>query len=280
MRTFHVGGVAGLDITHGLPRIEELFEARPPKGKAILAEADGEISNIEDRDTVRVITLKVEGEVKSAKAKTKAKTAKAKASPKHIEYEIPRSALVLVKIGDKVKAGDQLSEGHADIKELAQYKGSEEVMRHIIREVQKIYMAEGAAIHDKHVEVIVRQMFSRVRVTDAGDAPDLVMGEVLEKSRFLELNRALKKAGKTPAKAKQLLLGITRVALSTESFLSAASFQDTSRVLVNAAIEGKVDTLRGLKENVIIGRLIPAGAGQEDREQPEADAGGDEETEA
>ena len=277
MRTFHVGGVAGLDITHGLPRIEELFEARPPKGKAILAEADGEIVNIEDRDAFRVISLKVEGEMKT---KRKAKSAKSKAAPKHVEYEVPRSALVLVKVGDKVKAGDQLSEGHADIKELAQYKGSEEVMRHIIREVQKIYMAEGAAIHDKHVEVIVRQMFSRVRVTDAGEAADLVMGEVLEKSRFLELNRALKKAGKTPARAKQLLLGITRVALSTESFLSAASFQDTSRVLVNAAIEGKVDTLRGLKENVIIGRLIPAGAGQEDRIQPEADTSNGDETDA
>jgi DNA-directed RNA polymerase subunit beta' len=261
MRTFHVGGVAGLDITHGLPRVEELFEARPPKGKAMIAEADGEIVDIEDRETIRVISLKVTGELKTKRRKS----IKTKKNVKHIEYEVPRSALVLVKVGQKVAAGEQLSEGHVDLKELVKFRSSEEVMRHIIREVQKIYMAEGAAIHDKHIEVIVRQMFSRVRVTDSGDAVDLVMGEVIEKSRFLELNRALKKDGKRPAKSKQLLLGITRVALSTESFLSAASFQDTARVLVNAAIEGKVDTLRGLKENVIIGRLIPAGeSGQEE----------------
>jgi DNA-directed RNA polymerase subunit beta' len=203
----------------------------------------------------------VEGEIKAAKKRTKTKQ-----TEKHLEYVVPRSALVLTKVGDKVSAGDQLSEGHVDLKELIQFKGSEEVQRHIIREVQKIYMAEGAAIHEKHIEVIVRQMFSRVKVTDPGDAADIVIGEVLEKSRFLEINRTLKREGKNPAKAKQLLLGITRVALSTESFLSAASFQDTSRVLVQAAIEGKVDTLRGLKENVIIGRLIPAGASEEEVE--------------
>jgi DNA-directed RNA polymerase subunit beta' len=260
MRTFHTGGVAGLDITHGLPRVEELFEARPPKGKAVIAGADGEITNIEHKETANIITLRAEGEIKAIKRRV---AKGAKKDPKVLEYSVPRSALVLVKVGDKVKAGDQLSEGHVDLKELVMYKGSDEVMAHIIREVQKIYAAEGSSMHDKHIEVIVRQMFSRVKVTDAGDAQDIVMGEVLEKSRFLELNRALKKDGKNPAKAKQLLLGITRVALSTESFLSAASFQDTSRVLVAAAIEGKTDTLRGLKENVIIGRLIPAGASNE-----------------
>ncbi len=280
MRTFHTGGVAGLDITHGLPRVEELFEARPPKGKAVIAGADGEITNIEHKESANIITLRAEGEVKAVKRRV-AKGA-AKKDPKVIEYSVPRSALVLVKVGDKVKAGDQLSEGHVDLKELIVYKGSDEVMAHIIREVQKIYAAEGSSMHDKHIEVIVRQMFSRVKVTDAGDAQDLVMGEVLEKSRFLEINRALKKDGKNPAKAKQLLLGITRVALSTESFLSAASFQDTSRVLVAAAIEGKTDTLRGLKENVIIGRLIPAGAAEEqgvhaERRKVLAEGGGDEE---
>jgi DNA-directed RNA polymerase subunit beta' len=164
-----------------------------------------------------------------------------------------------VKVGDKVKAGDQLSEGHIDLKELLEHKGSLEVTRHIINEVQRIYSAEGASINNKHIEIIVKQMFSRVRIKDSGDAPDFVMGEIIEKSKFLEVNRQLKRDGRTPAKAQQLLLGITRVALSTESFLSAASFQDTARVLVKAAIEGKVDPLRGLKENVIIGRLIPAG---------------------
>ena len=251
MRTFHIGGVAGLDITHGLPRVEELFEVRPPKGKAILAGADGTILKIEEHGTLKTLTLKVTGEraIKTGRAKAR--------QVKEIEYSVSRSALLYVKVGDKVKAGNQLSEGHVDIRELLEFKGAPEVARHIINEIQKIYMAEGAAINNKHIEVIVRQMFSRVKVRDAGDAPDLVMGEIIEKSKFLEVNRELKRAGKTPAKAEQLLLGITRVALSTESFLSAASFQDTARVLVKAAIEGKVDPLRGLKENVIIGRLIP-----------------------
>ncbi len=274
MRTFHTGGVAGLDITHGLPRVEELFEARPPKGKAVIAAADGEIVNIESKETAHILTMRVEGELKTAKRRASAKGGsasggKTKKDTQTLEYTVPRSALVLVKTGDKVKAGDQLSEGHVDLKELIQFKGSEEVMEYIINEVQKIYAAEGSSMHEKHIEVIVRQMFSRVKVTDAGDAPDLVIGEVLEKSRFLEINRMLKKEGKNPAKAKQLLLGITRVALSTESFLSAASFQDTARVLVAAAIEGKVDTLRGLKENVIIGRLIPAGTPEEQGRQAE-----------
>ncbi|MEK7608012.1 MAG: DNA-directed RNA polymerase subunit beta' [Patescibacteria group bacterium] len=275
MRTFHTGGVAGLDITHGLPRIEELFEARPPKGKAVLSASDGVVEAVEERESFKVIVVRVEGELrKRTKTKKPAPGTKAKKGDvKQIEYPIPRSVLTLVKTGDKVKAGDQLSEGSIDLKELLQFRGSHEVMRHIIGEVQRIYMAEGAAIHDKHIEVIVRQMFSRVRVTHAGDAGEIVMGEVLEKSKFLELNRALKKDGKTPAKARQLLMGITRVALTTESFLSAASFQDTSRVLVGAAIEGRVDTLRGLKENVIIGRLIPAGSGYKVPEITEAAPG-------
>jgi len=162
-------------------------------------------------------------------------------------------------VGDEVKLGQKLSEGNLDLREILEYRGSSEVIRYIVNEVQRIYGAEGASINNKHIEIIARQMFSRVRIKDAGDAPDLVMGEVMERSRFLEVNRELKKQGKNMARAQQLLLGITRVALSTESFLSAASFQDTARVLVKAAIEGRVDSLRGLKENVIIGRLIPAG---------------------
>ncbi|MEK7110413.1 MAG: DNA-directed RNA polymerase subunit beta', partial [Patescibacteria group bacterium] len=249
MRTFHTGGVAGLDITHGLPRVEELFEIRPPKGKAIMAVADGDVMNVEERGNAKVLTLRIAASLATKNGK-KAKKAK------DIEYLVPRSALIYAHIGDKVKMGDQLSEGHVDLKEFFQYRGAAELARHVINEVQKIYMAEGASINNKHIEVIVRQMFSRVRIKDAGDAPDFVMGEIIEKSKFLEVNRDLRKNGKALAKAQQLLLGVTRVALSTESFLSAASFQDTARVLVKAAIEGRVDQLRGLKENVIIGRLI------------------------
>ena len=252
MRTFHLGGVASSDITYGLPRVEELFEARPPKGKAMLAEADGEIVNIEETGNLKIIAIKFNEPKKSSK--------RSKKMTDSAEYSVHRSTVLRVKIGDKVKAGDQLSEGHVDLRELFGLKGSAEVIRYIISEVQGVYSSQGASMNNKHIEIIVRQMFSRVRVTDAGDAQDLVMGEIVEKSRFLEINRILKKSGKVPAKAKQLLLGITRVALSTESFLSASSFQDTARVLVNAAVEGKVDTLRGLKENVIIGRLIPAGS--------------------
>jgi DNA-directed RNA polymerase subunit beta' len=251
MRTFHTGGVAGLDITHGLPRVEELFELRPPKGKAVLAAGDGEVVRVEERGNSKVIGLKLHA---TKTAKTRGRSAKK--TGKEVEYLIPRSALVYVKAGDAVKMGEQLSEGHVDLREYFDMKGPEELARHIINEVQKIYMAEGASINNKHIEVIVRQMFSRVRVKDAGDSSDLVVGEIIEKPKFLEANRELRRQGKTPAKGQQLLLGITRVALSTESFLSAASFQDTARVLVKAAIEGRVDPLRGLKENVIIGRLI------------------------
>ena len=252
MRTFHVGGVAGADITHGLPRVEELFEVRPPKGRAILAGADGHIEKVEERGNFKVIFLAISGD------KTTAKVRRGKNS-KVLEYSIPRSTLMFVKVGDTVKRGQQITEGNIDLRELLEYRGSSEVIRYIIGEVQKIYGAEGASINNKHIEIIARQMFSRVRIKDAGDAPDLVMGEVLERSRFLEINRGLKHQDKRLAKAQQLLLGVTRVALSTESFLSAASFQDTARVLVKAAIESRTDSLRGLKENVIIGRLIPAG---------------------
>lgn len=263
MRTFHIGGVAGLDITHGLPRVEELFEVRPPKGKAIIAAEDGKIENIEERGTLKIITVTLTGERKTAKGRKK--------SAKQIEYSVPRSVMLKINIGDEVKAGDQLSEGNLDLRELLEHKGELAVIRHIVSEVQKIYTSEGASINNKHIEVIVRQMFSRVKIKDSGEAEDLVMGEILEKSKFLEVNRGLKKNGRVPAKAQQLLLGITRVALSTESFLSASSFQDTARVLVKAAIEGRIDPLCGLKENVIIGRLIPVGEhGEDDRNSNDA----------
>ncbi len=243
MRTFHIGGVAGVDITQGLPRVEEIFEARPPKGRAFMAEDDGKVESIEEKGLLKVIRVAPE----SSKAAV-------------MEYPIPRTAEVLVKIGADVKKGDQLCEGHLDIKELLKLRGAEAVQRYIVNEVQRIYVSEGAAINNKHIEVIIRQMFSRVKIKEAGDS-DFVPGEIIEKPKFLEVNRALKRAGKAPAKARQMLMPITKVALSTESFLSAASFQETARVLITAATEGKVDILRGLKENVIIGRLIPVGTG-------------------
>ncbi len=245
MRTFHTGGVAGVDITHGLPRVEEIFEVRPPKGKAILSPVDGILEAVEERGSLKVLKLAVKGE----KVKLKDK-----------EFSVHRSATLFINIGDKVKRGDQLSEGHVDLRELLELKGVRQVERYIINEVQKIYMSEGASINNKHIEVIIKKMFSRVKIKDAGDAENLVAGEIVEKDRMLEVNRDLKKQGLRSAKGEELLLGVTRIALSSESFLSSASFQDTSRVLVKAAIEGKIDTLRGLKENVIIGRLIPTGS--------------------
>ncbi len=243
MRTFHAGGAAQADITHGLPRVEEIFEARSPKGRAAMAPFDGTVQAIEERGSQKII--RVVGEGKKAKAQ---------------EIALSRGAVVFVKAGDMVKKGDQLSEGTLDIHELYEQKGTMEVVRYITNEVQRIYLSEGAAINNKHIEMIVRQMVSRIQITDAGDAPDFVPGDIVEKSKFLEVNRAVKKESGHAAKGNEILLGITRVALSAESFLSAASFQDTSRVLVKAAIESKIDPLRGLKENVIIGRLIPAGA--------------------
>jgi DNA-directed RNA polymerase subunit beta' len=268
LRTFHTGGVAGQDITLGLPRIEEVFEARPPKGRAALAKEDGIVQDIEESGLLRNIKVKVS---KKSDSKTKIE-----------EYSAPRNVSLYVDIGDKVKKGQQLFEGSLDLKELFQLRGMEETQKYVINEVQKIYVSNGNIINDKHIELIVRQMFSRVLVKEAGDS-DFVPGQILEKARFLEVNRRLRARGKTPAKAKQLLMGITRAALSTESFLSAASFQETARVLVNAATEGKVDRMRGLKENVIIGRLIPAGTGYHSRHLKSSDekqiSGGSEDAE-
>ena len=263
LKTFHTGGVAGVDITHGLERVQELFEARVPKGKAYLAEDDGVIEDIEERRLLKVIILKI---IKTS--------SKGKKVSKMIEYPVSRATTVFVKPGDKVLKGIQLCEGSIDIHELFRLRDKESAERYIINEIQKIYVSEGSAINDKHLEIIVRQMFSRVQISDSGDT-NLISGEVIEKSKFIAMNKEIKKRGKRPAKSKQLLLGITRVALSTESFLSAASFQETARVLVSAASEGKEDRLRGLKENVIIGKLIPAGTGYQtysiDNEKPSED---------
>ena len=242
MRTFHTGGVAGADITSGLPRVEEIFEMRTPKGRAFLAPFDGKIDAIEEKGALKMI--RVIADNKKAKA---------------LEISIPRGTEVFVAKGDIVKKGEQLTEGNLDIRELYENRGIMGVARYIVNEVQKIYLSEGSPINNKHIEMIVRQMFSRVKIRDAGDAPDFVMGEIVERSRFLEVNKEIRKEGGHQAKADDVLLGITKVSLSSDSFLSAASFQDTSRVLVKAALESKIDKLRGLKENVIIGRLIPAG---------------------
>ena len=225
-----------------LPRVEEIFETRSPKGRAILAPFDGTVDKIEEKGSLK--TIRFISENKKAKAQ---------------EVSVSRGTVLYARAGDKITKGDQLSEGNMDIHELYEHRGMTAVSRYIVNEVQKIYLSEGASINNKHIEMIVKQMFSRVKIREAGDAPDFVMGEIIEKSKFLEVNREIKKAGGKQAKSEEVLLGITRIALSAESFLSAASFQDTSRVLVKAAIEAKIDKLRGLKENVIIGRLIPAG---------------------
>jgi len=253
LRTFHKGGVAGVDITHGLPRVQELFEARIPKGRAYLAESEGIIEEIEDEGNLKVIKLKVLKPGKTTKGVKKAKE-------KLIEYSIPRANAIFVKVGQTVEKGEQLCEGSVELKELFNLRGREAVERYIINEVQKIYVSEGTNINDKHIEIVIKKMFSRVMIKEPGGT-DFVIGEVVEKSKFLETNRDAKRKNKEPARAKQLLMGITKTALSTESFLSSASFQETARVLVLAASEGRIDRLRGLKENVIIGRLIPAGTG-------------------
>ena len=244
MKTFHTGGVAGgADITMGLPRVEEIFEARPPQFKAIIAEVDGVVTAIEDRGKHKAIIIED----------------KEGGSPQ--EYLVAPETAVAVATGDKVSRGDRLCEGHVDLKELYTATGDLSVVaRYIIREVQAIYFPTGDTINDKHVELIVRQMFSRVRVGDPGDT-ELLAGDVVEKRKALRANIAAKDAHKTPATYEQLVMGITKVSLTTESFLSAASFQETAKVLIESSLAGKEDPLRGLKENVIIGRLIPAGTG-------------------
>ncbi len=242
MRTFHIGGVAGTDITQGLPRVEEIFEARPPKSQGVIADAAGTVKSIakENEKTIEITIETVDGELR--------------------EYQIPANLSVLVKEGELVGEGTILSEGHLDLRKLYEVMGKEAVHRYIVREIEEIYASQGEAINDKHIEVIIRQMMSRIRVVDPGDT-ELLPGDVVEMAQFEESNAAAIAAGKAGATGEQLVLGITKVALSTESFLSAASFMETARVLINASIAGKEDRLRGLKENVIIGRLIPAGTG-------------------
>ncbi|MBI4268621.1 DNA-directed RNA polymerase subunit beta' [Candidatus Uhrbacteria bacterium] len=345
MRTFHTGGVAGVDITQGLPRVEELFEARPPKNRATVAEIAGRVQIIEkQRVTVdakgaelsrtgahqKIIAIhykdveedlyrfsvkrpkdeaekKEEVTVPPGEEKPKKKSAKKMKLEMRVtdgasvaagdvlfvtgdgievavqrpgtvsvhktgikisvqaeqvrEYIVPLKADVLVKDGAEVVLGDQLTEGNLDLQLLFKYKGRQAAQQYIISEIQRIYFSQGQKLNDKHIEVIVRQMFSRVSVTDSGET-DLLSGEVIERTEFLEVNKGVKDDGKKEAaKGDELLMGITKASLSTRSWLSAASFQETARVLINAAVTGKADHLDGLKENVIIGRLIPVGTG-------------------
>ena len=248
MRTFHIGGVAGTDITQGLPRVEEIFENRPPKGEAAIAEVDGKVIEIENTNK-KISTIKIETEGK--------KSAK---EPEIKEYQIPSDATLKVEVGQLVGKGTILNEGHIDLKKLYSALGREALQRYIVSEIQDIYASQGEGINDKHIEVIVKQMLSRVRVLEPGDT-DLLPGDIIEKDVFEESNADVKKKGGEIAKVEEMITGISRVALSTESFLSAASFMETTRVLINAAVTGKEDKLRGPKENVIIGRLIPAGTG-------------------
>ncbi len=303
MRTFHTGGSASVkDITQGLPRVEELFEAREPKGQAQVSEVDGQVyitkpnnkeyvvrvqgadvardtfdlsgaqsmlkdgSKVEAGDTLYVsqkgenIKAKVSGHVRMEKNKLVI----IHESDEVKEYIIPSSYSLLVKEGELVTKGQQLTEGNLNPNQIMALRGLETAQRYIVREVQDIYVSQGQNIHDKHIEVIVRQMFSKVRISGAGDS-EFVAGEIVDKAKLNYINEQLQKNGKRPASSDQLLMGITKVSLNTESFLAAASFQETTRVLIEAAVTGKTDHLRGLKENVIIGKLIPAGTGFTDQ---------------
>ncbi len=241
MRTFHTGGVAGNDITQGLPRVVELFEARQPKGLAIIAEFGG-VASIKDTKKKREIVV-TDNETGNSKT-----------------YLIPYGSRIKVTEGQVLEAGDELTEGSVNPHDILKIKGVRAVQDYMIQEVQKVYRLQGVDINDKHIEVIVRQMLKKIRVESSGDS-DMLPGTSMEVLDFEEMNEALEAQGKKPAEGKQILLGITKASLATNSFLSAASFQETTKVLTEAAINGKVDPLVGLKENVLIGKLIPAGTG-------------------
>ncbi len=250
MRTFHSGGVAGGDITQGLPRVEELFEARKPKGVAMVTEISGTVTIGEVGNNKEVIVI---------------------AEDKHTEkYLIPYGVMLVVRDGDKVEAGDRITEGSLNPHDIIRIKGDVEVQNYLIKEVQKVYRTQGVHINDKHIEVVARQMLRKIHIDEAGDT-NLVVDSSIDMTEFNNENKRVIEQGLKPAKGKKTLLGITKVALLTDSFLSAASFQETARVLTDAAIKGKVDRLVGLKENVIIGRLIPAGTGIVEYEEIEVD---------
>ena len=240
MRTFHTGGVAGADITQGLPRVEELFEARNPKGKATIAEVDGVVSKIEEVNGKFKVSIKNANEVR--------------------EHVTLYGAKLRVEKGDKIEAGERITEGSIAPKELLAVTDPNTVQQYILKEVQKVYRSQGVDINDKHVELIARRMISKIRIIDAGDTK-LLPGITVSINEFTRGNKDVIMAGKKPAQGRPILLGITKASLETDSFLSAASFQETTRILTEASVKGKVDELHGLKENVIIGKLIPAGTG-------------------
>ena len=241
MRTFHTGGVAGSDITQGLPRIQEIFEARNPKGQAVITEIEGVVEEIKlAKDRQQEIVIKGANETRS--------------------YLASGTSRLKVEEGQEVARGEVLTEGSIEPKHYLSVAGLNATESYLLKEVQKVYRMQGVEIDDKHVEVMVRQMLRKVRIIEAGDT-GLLPGSLVDIHNFTDANRAAFQERKRPATAKPVLLGITKASLETESFLSAASFQETTRVLTDAAIKGKRDNLLGLKENVIIGKLIPAGTG-------------------
>ncbi len=252
MRTFHAGGTAsvGGDITQGLPRVEEVFEKRKPKNAAVVSSVDGVVTAV--KNTPQEKSISVMPEISDRKTKDNAP----------IEYPVSHSRMILVKMGDPVKKGDILTDGSADLDELFVYAGKEKTEQYIIKEISKLYELQGENVARKHIEVIVRQMFSRRKIREQGDT-EFSVGDVVESAEFIEMNRKAKSKSGKEAKAEPLIMGITEVSLSRRSFLSSASFQHTTRVLINGALKAYEDKLAGLKENVIIGNLIPAGTGFE-----------------
>jgi DNA-directed RNA polymerase subunit beta' len=240
MRTFHTGGVAGADITHGLPRIVELFEARKPKGLAKIAEVAGVIS-VEDTDKSRTVVITDD------------------AGEEH-RHAFPRRTRLHVDEGERVEPGHQLNEGSLYPHELLAIRGRTATELYLVAEVQEVYKSQGVDINDKHIELIVRQMLKKVRVDQKGDTT-LLPGQFVDRHEYAKINAQIQSDGGETASAEEIILGITKASLATDSFLSAASFQETTKVLTDAALEGKIDRLAGLKENVIIGKLIPAATG-------------------
>ncbi|MGO1975044.1 MAG: DNA-directed RNA polymerase subunit beta', partial [Propionibacteriaceae bacterium] len=243
MRTFHTGGVAGDDITQGLPRVVELFEARQPKGKSPIAESAGRI-RIEDGDRTRKIVVTPDD------------------GSEEDEFAVSRRSRLLVEDGDHVEAGQQLTFGTPDPQDVLRVLGVRKVQEHLVNEVQSVYRTQGAPIHDKHIEIIIRQMLRRITVIESGDT-NLLVGDLVDRLTYEGRNRQVVAEGGGPAAGRAVLMGITKASLATDSWLSAASFQETTKVLTDAAIHGKSDSLLGLKENVILGKLIPAGTGLE-----------------
>jgi DNA-directed RNA polymerase subunit beta' len=247
MRTFHSGGVAGADITQGLPRVEEIFERREPKAEASVSEWNGEVVDVRREGKKKIISIILDEGENRKKGKI-------------VDYELSFRRTPIVNKGDKIKKGQIISDGSVNLERLFEFAGKDVTEEYIVAEILKVYDLQGASISRKHVEIIIRQMMSRIRVTDAGESK-FVKGDLVEFSKFNVENIDLKSQNKALAEGKRLILSIKEVAITTASWLSAASFQNTTKVLINASLKGQEDELRGLKENVILGRIIPAGTG-------------------